>query len=197
MEGKVGISVLLYLLHTQLVLPGKTQLCRAVIPSSETAEANKKFPDHSGCHTEWDSVLLGVFHWAAQASRQKGSHCFTEVGAWDPVPDSPWMARRILCRLPGLAAAEVLEAWSPALQQQLHLETLVKQILGLLGYSGAGPSSLFQQALSLSPFQVCKPLCYGLPYLFHIKHNEIFKILDALYQADVCSICYSGTRFAS
>ena len=81
LEGKVDIPIIHYLLHTQLVLSGKsTSSAGLIIPSSETAEANKKLHDHSGCHTKRDAVPRGMFHWAAQASGQKGSYWFTEGG---------------------------------------------------------------------------------------------------------------------
>ena len=65
---------LLFTLHTISSLWEEHQLCRVIIPSSETAEANKKLHDHSGCHTKRGAVPRRMFHWAAQASGQKGSY---------------------------------------------------------------------------------------------------------------------------
>lgn len=65
---------LLFTSHTISSLWEEHQLCRVIIPSSETAEANKKLHDHSGCHTKRGAVPRRMFHWAAQALGQKGSY---------------------------------------------------------------------------------------------------------------------------
>ena len=66
--------------HTIYSPQEEQQLCWVIIPSSKTAKASMPCRDHSGYCTEGDAKQLGMFHWTAQGTGQKGGCCFAEAG---------------------------------------------------------------------------------------------------------------------